>query len=81
MVKFINYWMFATHIWLDAKPTPVAINLREILHIEEKQDENIGEHICVYLKNNNAIPIEGDIINVLDELQKHLKFLLTLKSI
>ena len=58
MVKFIEYWMFATHIWHDAKPTPVAINLREILHIEEMQDEIFGKHVMVYLKNKNAIPIE-----------------------
>lgn len=72
MVKFIEYWMFATHIWCDAKPTPVAINLREILHIEEMQDETFGKHVVIYLKNNNAIPIEGNIIDVLAELQKHL---------
>lgn len=72
MVKFIDYWMFATHIWHDAKPTPVAINLREILHIEEMQDETFGKHVVIYLKNNNAIPIEEDIIDVLAELQKHL---------
>ena len=72
MVKFIDYWMFATHIWHDAKPTPVAINLREIVHIEEMENETIGKHVVIYLKNKNAIPIEGDIIDVLAELQKHL---------
>lgn len=72
MVKFIEYWMFATHIWCDAKPTPVAINLREIFHIEEMQNETFGKHVVIYLKNDNAIPIEGNIIDILAELQKHL---------
>lgn len=74
MVKFIGYWMFASHIWNDAEPTPVAINLRNVQKIEQINVPILGEIIAVYLKNDkDPVPIEGDIIEVLAEFQKHLQ--------
>lgn len=73
MVKFIDYYMFATHVWKDSTSSPTVINLRELSHIDEMHDSDIGTHVVVFLKNGNAIPIEGDIIEVLAEFQKHLQ--------
>ena len=74
MVKFIGHWMFASHIWNDAEPTPVTINLREIQKIEQINVPVLGEIVAVYLKNDkDPVPIEGDIIEVLAEFQKHLQ--------
>lgn len=72
MVKFIGYWMFASHIWSDAQPSPVAINTREISKITEMNNERFGMHIAIHLKNGTIIPIEGDIIDVLAKFQEHL---------
>ena len=49
MVKFIGNWMFASHIWNDAGPTPIAINLREIQKIEqfEKRVKYILKHLNI----------------------------------
>lgn len=75
MVKFIGNWMFASHIWNDAEPTPVAINLREIQKIEQVNIPQLGgDIVAVYLKNSrDPVPIEGNIIEVLAEFQKHLQ--------
>ena len=75
MVKFIGYWMFASHIWNDASPTPVTINLREVQKIEQISVPSLGGEIAaIYLKNNmNPIPIEGDIVEILAKFQKHLQ--------
>ena len=73
MVKFIGHWMFASRIWNDAPLTPTVINMREISHIEEMQDINLGVHTIVFLKNKDAIPIKGDTIEILAEFQKHLQ--------
>lgn len=73
MIKFIEHWMFASHLWNDADPSPVAINIREITRIEQIYSSKHGEVVAVFLKNDdNPIPIEGDIIEVLAEFQKHL---------
>ena len=73
MVKFIGHWMFASHIWNDAEPTPVAVNLRNVQKIEQINVPILGEIIAVYLKNGiEPVPIKGDIIEVLAEFQKHL---------
>lgn len=74
MVKFIGHWMFASHIWNDAGPTAVAINLREVQKIEQINIPSLGgDLIAVYLKNKpDPVPIDGDIIEVLAEFQKHL---------
>ena len=74
MVKFIGHWMFASHIWNDAEPTPVAVNLRNVQKIEQINVPILGEIIAVYLKNDkDPVPIDGDIIEVLAEFQKHLQ--------
>ena len=73
MVKFIDYWMFATHLWIDAPATPTVISLREIMHIDELCDKELGTHVAVYLKDKSTIPIEGNIIDVLAAFQKHLQ--------
>lgn len=75
MVKFLGHWMFASHIWNDAEPTPIAINLREIQKIEQVNIPQLGGNtVAIYLKyNREPTPIEGDIIEVLAEFQKHLQ--------
>lgn len=72
MVKFIEYWMFASHLWDDADPTPVAINIREIIRIEQINVPIHGDVVAVYLKNDESTLIEGNIIEILAEFQKHL---------
>ena len=74
MVKFIGHWMFASHVWNDAEPTPVTISLREIQKIEQIVVPILGEIVAVYLKNNiDPVPIKGDIVEILAEFQKHLQ--------
>ena len=75
MVKFIGNWMFASHIWNDAGPTPIAINLREIQKIEQLNILPLGgDIVAVFLKGNkDPIPIEGNAIEILAEFQKHLQ--------
>ena len=75
MVKFIGNWMFASHVWNDAGPTPVAINLREIELIDQINAPQLGgDCVVVHLKHNeNPLPIEGDIIEVLAVFQKDLQ--------
>ena len=75
MVKFIGNWMFASHVWNDAEPTPVAINLREIQRIEQLNIPPLGgDIVAIFSKGNeNPIPIEGNVIEVLAEFQKHLQ--------
>ena len=72
MVKFINNWMFASQMWSNAEPSPVAINVREINNITEMRNKQFGAHVIVLLKNGTAIPIEGNIIDVLAKFQEHL---------
>ena len=74
MVKFIGNWMFASHAWNDAEPTPVVINLRDVQKIEQIIVPVLGEIVAVYLKNNiDPVPIKGDIVEILAEFQKHLQ--------
>lgn len=72
MVKFIGYYMFATHVWKNSSSSPTVINLREMSHIDEMYDDDLGTHVVIFLKNGNAVPIEGNIIDILAEFQKHL---------
>ena len=74
MVKFIDHWMFASRLWNDAEPTAVAINLREVQQIGQISVPSLGNDIvAIYLKDNKEpIPIDGDIIEILAEFQKHL---------
>lgn len=74
MVKFIGHWMFASELWHDADTTPITINLREVQKIEENAIPQFGRTVMVYLKDNpRPIPIEGNIIEILAEFQKHLQ--------
>lgn len=73
MVKFIGHWMFASRVWNDAPLTPTAINMREISHIEEMEDINVGVHTIVFLKDGGVIPIDGNTIEIFAEFQKHLQ--------
>lgn len=72
MVKFIGNWMFANRLWNDSKPTPTVINLNEITNINEFISGKLGRHVRVSLKNNNDVPIEGNIIEVFAKFQEHL---------
>ena len=73
MVKFIGNWMFASHIWNDAEPTPIAINLHEIEVIDQIHLPQLKDCVVIHLKHSeHPIPIEGDIIEVLAEFQKYL---------
>lgn len=74
MVKFIGNWIFASHVWNDAEPTPVVINLRDVQKIEQIVVPILGEIVAVYLKNIiDPVPIKGDIVEILAEFQKHLQ--------
>lgn len=74
MVKFIGNWIFASHVWNVAEPTPVVINLRDVQKIEQIVVPMLGETVAVYLKNNiDPVPIKGDIVEILAEFQKHLQ--------
>lgn len=75
MVKFIGHQMFASHVWNDTGPTPIAINLREVESIDQINAPQLGgDCVIVHLKHNkNPIPIDGDIIEILAEFQKHLQ--------
>ena len=73
MVKFIENWMFANRLWNDSKPTPTVINLNEITNINEFISGKLGRHVRISLKNNNDIPIAGDIIEVFAKFQEHLQ--------
>lgn len=73
MVKFINNWMFASHLWNDAEPTPVAINLREVVRIEQINVPQHGNVTAIYLKDDDSpVLIEDDIIDTIRLFQKHL---------
>lgn len=73
MVKVIGHWMFASHIWNDTPLTPTVINMHEITNIEKMQHPDLGEYTAIFLKNGKVIPIDGDIIEILTEFQKHLQ--------
>ena len=74
MVKFIGNWIFASHVWNDAEPTPVVINLRDVQKIEQIVVPILGEIVAVYLKNIiDPVPIKGDIVEILAVFQKHLQ--------
>ena len=74
MVKFIDHWMFASRLWNDAESTAVAINLREVQQIGQISVPSLGgDLVAIYIKNNiEPIPIDGNIIEILAEFQKHL---------
>ena len=53
---------------------PIYGMMREIQKIEQINVPVLGEIVAVYLKNNiDPTPIEGDIVEILAEFQKHLQ--------
>lgn len=74
MIKIISNWLFASHIWADANPTPIAINLHEISHIDQIYVPNLGGNVVAIYTNSDSEPItiEGDIIEILAKLQEYL---------
>lgn len=72
MIKFIGNWMFTSHIFHDAEPSPVAINMRDVSYIDEQIDDIHGKHVIICLNNETQIPIEGDTIEILAAFQNHL---------
>lgn len=64
--------MFTNRLWNDSEPTPTVINLKEVTNINECYSNKFGKHVRVSLKNENDIPIEGDIIEVFAKFQEHL---------
>ena len=72
MVKFINNWMFAQHRWKDEESTPVTINIRKIVKITEIRNTQYGDYVAVFTDDEELIPIEGNIIEVLAKFQEHL---------
>ena len=75
MVKFIGNWIFASRVSDHTELTPVAINLREIESIGQTNVPELGgDCVVVQLKHSeDLIPIDGNIIEVLAEFQKHLQ--------
>lgn len=72
MVKFIGNWMFASQLFKNANPSPIAINLQEVQTICERCHADIGIHVVIILNTQQCIPIEGDIVDIMAEFQKHL---------
>lgn len=72
MVKFIGNWMFASQLFKNAKPSPIAINLQEVQTICERYRDDVGIHVVIISNTQNCIPIEGDIVEIMAAFQKHL---------
>ena len=72
MVKFIENWVFASQLFKNANPSPIAINLQEVQTICERYHADIGTHVVIILNTQNCVPIEGDIVEVMAAFQKHL---------
>ena len=73
MVKFIGNWVFASQLFKNANPSPIAINLQEVQTVCERYHADIGNHVVIILNTQNCVPIEGNIIEIMAEFQKHLQ--------
>lgn len=71
-MKIIKNWLFINHLWHDAEPCPVAINLNNVTQITEEYDSNFGIHVVICTNDHKSIPVEGEIIEILALLQNHL---------
>ena len=72
-MKIICNWLFINHLWIDAKPCPVALNLNNITQITEECDKELGGvHVVIHTNDGKSIPVEGNLIDILAELQNHL---------
>lgn len=71
-MKIINNWLFINHLWRDAEPCPVAINLNNVTQITEECDKDLGTHVVIFTSDNISTPVEGELIEVLATLQNYL---------
>lgn len=71
-MKIIGNWLFINHLWHDAEPSPIAINIDNICFITEETDKKLKEHTVIYTNYNDGIPVEGNITEILTLLQNHL---------
>lgn len=71
-MKIIKNWLFINHIWHDAEPCPVVINLNNVTQITEECDHEFGNHIVIHTNDQKSIPVEGELIEILALLQNHL---------
>lgn len=71
-MKIIKNWLFINHIWQDAEPSPIAININNICQITEECNSALGTHVVIHTNDHNSNPVEGDIVDILALLQNHL---------
>ena len=71
-MKIICNWLFINHLWHDSEPCSVAINLNNVTQITEEYDDQFGMHVVLHTNDHKSIPVEGNLIDVLAELQSYL---------
>ena len=71
-MKIINNWLFTNQLWVDAQPSPIAINMNNVYYIGEHYDSKIGAHVSISTNNNGNIIVEGNIDDVLTEFHNYL---------
>lgn len=71
-MKIICNWLFINRLWHDAEPCSVAINLNNVTQITEEWNSKFGTHIVIHTNDHKSIPIEGNLIDILAELQNYL---------
>ena len=71
-MKIICNWLFINHIWHDAEPCPVAINLNNVTQITEEYDNQFETCVVIHTSDHKSIPVEGNLIDVLAEIQNYL---------
>ena len=71
-MKIIKNWLFINHLWRDAEPSPLALNINNIVGINETYHNTLGTHVIIHTTDGKTHPVEGDIITILSKLEKHL---------
>lgn len=71
-MKIIKNWLFINHLWHDAEPCPVTINLNNVTQITEECDPNLGTHVVIHTNDHKTTPVEGELIEILALLQNYL---------
>ena len=71
-MKIIKNWLFVNHLWHDAEPCPVAINLNNVTQITEEIDDDFDVHVVIHTNDHKVTPIEGELVEILALLQNHL---------
>lgn len=71
-MKIVKNWLFVNHLWHDAEPCPVVINLNNVTQITEECDPKLGPRITIHTIDRISIPVEGELIEILALLQNHL---------